>query len=135
MQIFFILKHGKAIKTFPKNIEIKSILNFLKIECLNNGSSLKGRIESFNFLTNSKQKSCILISMEKRILLMPLYSLHYEENILLNFFMIDEIKYKNYNKTVIKFINGTQIELDINNRVVKKQYKRCDIFLKKLCYN
>ena len=56
-----------------------TLVNFLNVLCLKNGSSLKGRIEAFNFIVNSYQKTPIIVSFDSSIILIPLYSIYNDD--------------------------------------------------------
>lgn len=135
MNISFIVKNRNNNLIYPDKKVILNLKKYLKDECILNGSSFKGRIDSFKYLTDSKQKPCILISLEKKIMLMPIFSLKSETNYLINYFMIHKIVYKDYNCTMIEFINGDQVQIDVNNRIIKKQYDRCLKFINKIYFN
>ena len=111
-----------------------SLVNFLNVLCLKNGSSLKGRIEAFNFIVNSYQKTPIIVSFDSSIILIPLYSIYNDDCILINYFNIKKFKYKD-NTTIIYFNDGSIRNLDIDVRILRKQVKRVDQYLNLLKLN
>ena len=111
-----------------------TLVNFLNVLCLKNGSSLKGRIEAFNFIVNSYQKTPIIVSFDSSIILIPLYSIYNDDCILINYFNIKKFKYKD-NTTIIYFNDGSIRNLDIDVRILRKQVKRVDQYLNLLKLN
>ena len=111
-----------------------TLVNFLNVLCLKNGSSLKGRIEAFNFIVNSYQKTPIIVSFDSSIILIPLYSIYNDDCILINYFNIKKFKYKE-NTTIIYFNDGSIRNLDIDVRILRKQVKRVDQYLNLLKLN
>ncbi len=105
------------------------LTDFLDDQCLKNGSSLKGRIDSFNYINKTKQKTPILISLNKRLFLIPLWSIYQNECTLVNYFNIKQIINVDNKKTKVIFHNGLNIEFDINVRVINKQIKRVKDYL------
>ena len=111
-----------------------TLVNFLNVLCLKNGSSLKGRIEAFNYIVNSYQKTPIIVSFDSSIILIPLYSIYNDDCILINYFNIKKFKYKE-NTTIIYFNDGSIRNLDIDVRILRKQVKRVDQYLNLLKLN
>ena len=106
-----------------------NLIKFLNVLCLKNGSSLKGRIEAFNYALQTYQKTPIIVSIDNNLLLMPLYSIHNDDCILLNYFNISKIKSKE-NTTIILFNDGSVRNIDIDIRIIRKQMRRVDEYLK-----
>ncbi len=131
--IYYIVKKEKENiyydQTKPRNF--KNLKTFLNEKCLSNGSTLEGRMKSFNFILNTRQKPCILISDIKAELLIPLNSIKSKNNILINYYSIKSVSGEG-NITEIEFINNKKEIFDFNKRIILKQIKRCDLFLKKI---
>lgn len=106
-----------------------NLQEYLNTLCLKNGSSLKGRIDSFNYITKSKQKTPIVISFNNGEILMPLLSIYSNYCILLNYCQIKKITKIDDNKTLVIFINDDKIEFDINFRIINKQIKRVKSYI------
>lgn len=127
----FITYKEKSLDIYTINNKYNystSLINFLNILCLKNGSSLKGRIDAFNYIINSKQKTPIIVSLNNSILLIPLYSIYNDNCILINYYNINKIKYKE-NTTIIHFNDGSIRILDIDIRILRKQVKRVEQYL------
>lgn len=135
MQVFYLIKDAKGAKLFPSLEYITDLNGYLEDGCLIAGCTLKGRIDAFHKLLATKQKGCILFSIQSKIFWMPLYSLNKQENILLNYFAIQKIIYISYYQTKLLFIDNSELVLPFNNRLIKRQFDRCRLFLSKLCYN
>ena len=111
-----------------KNISIKPI-NFIKKLCINNGSSLEGRIASFKYLTNTRQKPCILI--KEGLIYIPTLSSNNSDCKYLLYNRIVWVK-KDNNDSLVLFDNGLKLNVDVNYRTLRKQLQRCDLFKSKL---
>ena len=108
-----------------------SLYDYLNEMCLINGSSLQGRIDSFNYIVKSKQKTPILISIKHKLLLIPLYSIYSKECILLNYYNIYKISKKD-EQTYIYFIDGNMEVINIDIRIIRNQIKRVKRYLEHL---
>ena len=118
-----------VIETDERTIEIeKNLEKFLDNLCKQYGSSLKGRIDSFNYVLKTRQKTPIIVSMPNRVILFPIYSIYGNKTTLLNYYSIKKIS-KKRDSTVITFNNCNQINLDIDYRMIKNQIKRIDSYL------
>ncbi|MDY6062672.1 MAG: competence protein ComK [Erysipelotrichaceae bacterium] len=136
MQLFFIYKSnndGFFIKESNNVYYNKhSLINYLNCLCLSNGSTLKGRIGSVKYLLKIIQKPPILISLNKNIILLPIYSIYGSETLMFNYYMIDNYKIISENCTRIYFINGEYEDFNFNYRILNKQIVRIKNYLSKL---
>ena len=103
--------------------------------CLSNGSSMRGRIDAYSYLTSFHQKPIILINEISQSLLFPLYGLNNKENVWICYNDIFDVKKVNDYQTKVIFISGYKTILDVNYRIINKQIERCKIYLDKLQSN
>lgn len=100
--------------------------------CLKNGSSLKGRIESFRYLLNISQKPCILVSEKEPIIFLPTMSMDALDCQFIQFDCIASIHQNHNGSCEVVTKDGSKLLFNVDYRVLKMQYKRSELFLKKL---
>lgn len=100
--------------------------------CLNNGSSLDGRMESFRYLLNVSQKPCILVSEKKGIMFMPTLSIDSFECQFIRFDCIATIRRHHDGTCKVITKDNSEYFFNVDPRVIKLQYKRSQLFLKKM---
>ncbi len=110
-------------------------LDWLEEIVLSFGSNLKGRMASFQELTNTKKKSAILISELSMNIYFPLRGLSSQENFWLLYDSIYAYHANGSYKTTIHFLNGLVYEAPVNYRIVASQMKRCELYCKLLIAN
>lgn len=99
--------------------------------CLANGSSMKGRMESFRFLTGTSRKAGVLINEISGPLYFPVYGMTSARSV-----WISRMDLKRFaadgGRTRLFFFRGLTFEADCGYRVIQNQMIRCDAFLKAL---
>ncbi len=105
----------------------QSILQIIKYSCLINGSSLSGRREYSEYVTNKKYKLPILLSEVCGIVAMPTHS---SEHVECSWIMANHVerlrpRYKNGKQkgTLILFNNGATIPVDVPHSLMKSQHR------------
>ena len=104
----------------------------MKQLCLQHGSSLEGRAESFRYLTKSIQKPCILLDEKEEVLLFPLLGLASLDNYFINYNKVVTCKGVGNHECEILFSDGTKLVIPFDVRVIRNQMKRCELYLEKL---
>lgn len=112
-----------------------STLDWLEEVVLSFGSNVKGRIASFQNLTQTKQKSAVLLSELSMNIYFPVRGLNSQDNYWLFYNLIYAYHANGSDKTNIYFSNGLVYEVPVNYRVIASQMKRCDLYTKCLCTN
>jgi len=100
--------------------------------CLQNGSSLEGRITAFRSLANVCQKPAVLISERSQILYFPTLGMENRECVWVCYNEILKIRSVGADRTEILFTDGSRQLLDVNYRIIRNQRLRCADFLQKL---
>ncbi|MFI3284976.1 MAG: competence protein ComK, partial [Erysipelotrichaceae bacterium] len=101
-----------------------SLVKILNQLCLQYGSTLDGRISFFKYWIKVHQKVPIVVSINHGLILMPLYSIHQKECILLNYTMIKKYRSINDCQSEVTFYDQTSITIDVNIRIIRKQMNR-----------
>lgn len=109
-----------------------SALEVLEDMCLKYGSTVKGRMDAFKKITNTKQKPAVLISESTMDLYFPLRSPTSKENTWVLFDAI--ISYHSFANKQTKLILQNQGEYIVpyDYRTVQNQILRCSQYIKKL---
>lgn len=110
-------------------------LDWLEEIVLSFGSNVKGRMASFQKLTNTKKKSAILLSELSMNIYFPVKGLSSSENYWLLYDCIYAYHANGSNKTNVHFSNGLVYEVPVNYRIIASQMKRCDLYNKCLYAN
>ncbi len=112
-------------------IKAKPIKLFEKV-CLENGSTLEGRLSNFRYELNVKQKPCILINEPGLILFIPTMSMSSTKCMYFQYRKIQTVKTSENGFCNIETKQGTVYQVDVDIRVLKKQIKRSKIYLQNL---
>lgn len=92
--------------------------------CLENGSTLEGRLANFRYELNVKQKPCILVNEPGFILFIPTMSMSSTKCMYFQYRKINRIKTWKIGNCCIETKNGTNYYLDMDVRVLRKQFLR-----------
>ncbi len=106
-------------------------IQILERWCLNNGSSLAGRMQSFRFLTGTVQKPAVLVSERSQLLYFPLSGIRDPRCIWICFSAVLSWHSAGAD-TIICFFDGSEITVPVERRVVAGQIKRCGTFLERI---
>lgn len=107
-------------------------LQLLNRWCIQNGSSVTGRITAFQSLTGYKQKPIILISERSQQLFFPTHGLKSNKCYWIHYQSVFQI-HRFGDKTRIIFCDGSSLELAVDYRVIRSQMNRCQTYLQ--CLN
>ncbi|MEG0658347.1 competence protein ComK [Anaerorhabdus sp.] len=133
--IYYDTKTNETVLMKDKE-EIKRLngkpIKWIKIWCLENGSSLEGRQASFSYLCKVHQKPCILINEMELLLLLPTQSIQSEQCLYIQYRNIDKIVSLNSKSCLLITRNGYEYDLNVDARIIKKQIKRSNEYVKKL---
>ena len=97
--------------------------------CLQSGSSLSGRIESFCELLHVRQKAAVLISEKSGHMYFPLTGMKQPGCIWVSYNDLFRYRAMGPGRSVLVFADGTRQEVDCNIRVIRKQASRCEAYL------
>lgn len=100
--------------------------------CIAHGSSYQGRVEAFRVLTGTVQKPAVMISELTHQMYFPTVSSKSKDCVWLCADRIFSIRAKDAQHSLVLFMDGNKIELAVSKRTLKKQLKRCEIFLEKM---
>jgi competence protein ComK len=100
--------------------------------CLQNGSSLEGRITAFRTLAQVCQKPAVLISERSQILYFPTLGMENKDCVWICYNEILKIRSVGADHTEILFADGSRHQVDVNYRIIRNQRLRCADFLQKL---
>ncbi len=100
--------------------------------CLNHGATLDGRLKSARYLTKIVQKPPILVSEKDAILFLPTASYSSEDCFFIQYKYLLKISSNDEKLTMLQMTDGTIYHLSIDARIIKKQRKRAEVFLKKM---
>ncbi len=106
--------------------------DILEEKCLRNGSSLKGRMDSFRYLLHIVQKPAVLISEVTGEIWFPLVSMNQPDCIWLRYDAILDVRSSDDHQCAVIFFSGYRQTLDFDPRVIRQQMKRCRQFLELL---
>lgn len=122
--MMFEKKEIKRIRGNPKKV--------FESFCLNHGSTLQGRLANFRYELQVKQKPCILVSEPGCILFIPTRSMASDKCQYFQYQTIRSLKRVDKNSCQIITKQGTVYGVDVDVRVIRKQMKRSQMFMKKL---
>ena len=125
---FIYSKTKKESKPFPAKEWFSSITKHF-------GSSMEGRIHSFRFLTNSKQKSAILISEISQCIYFPLKGNTSMKNVWILYHTVKDFRAFGNKKTLLFFKDDLVYETNVDYRTIKEQMKRCETYINHLNMN
>ena len=97
--------------------------------CLQCGSSLEGRRESFRRLTGYRQKIPVLISERTQQILFPTLSPVQEDCIWISANDVLGVSEKPDGNSTVVFLNGIKRTVPFQARVIRRQVKRCEEYL------
>ncbi|MFV0479763.1 MAG: competence protein ComK [Anaerorhabdus sp.] len=105
---------------------------FIKCWCLENGSTMEGRLKSCRHLLKIVQKPPILISERQRLVFMTTTSHTTEDCVFIQSRGIQSIKKTKENATRIVMQDGSAYIILLDYRIINRQYKRSLQLLEKL---
>ena len=100
--------------------------------CLLQGSSMKGRVESFKYVMNVQMKIPVLVSLHKECIFFPLHGSSLMNNVWLQYRYIDKLTSLDTPGCIVHFTNGFKMEFDVGARVVYRQMRRCRNFIQRM---
>lgn len=137
MKTVAIVKYDKLNKetlivTLDGNSQVIAQKPFKVISywCLENGSSIQGRIDAFRYALNARQKCCIYVN--DYTLLMPTTSLSNDDCIYINYHALYSYHQVDQQRTSLIFFNGQKEIINFNYRIINKQFKRSKAYLQYL---
>ena len=113
----------------------KRPVKLLNEKCLDNGSSLEGRMDSFRHILSVRQKAAVLISEVTQEIWFPTLSMKSKDCVWLRFDQILDTHSASAHRCEIVFFSGVRTEIDIDVRTIRLQMKRCHQFLEILNHN
>ena len=118
------------------------MLDFIEKYCLANGSNLEGRNDAFRYLTHTRYKPCLIISNQKGLYFLTTKRIQNDTELyLINYLELLKYKIIDNNHTLLIYKNGFQFEIPINYRIIKRQSKLIEEYLRSIsfklykCYN
>lgn len=114
----------------------KKALEVVNESCKYYGSSLKGRVESTNYLLGIVYKAPIIISEKLNIIFFPTLSINNVNSIWFNYHGIEKYFVDNNGNLNVFLKNGKDIKLDITSNIFNSQFlksSRLDSILKNNC--
>ena len=105
---------------------IKSVLNAL---CISQGSSMEGRLYFFSKTQKIRKKVPLLVSEKHEVIFFPIYHKRAMNQLWIAYQPIKAVKSKEQQCEII-FKNNTSIEVEVNERSVKRQMARCKSMIK-----
>lgn len=118
-------------KSFKEN---KGLVSYIQELCLNDGSSMNGRIEFSKHLLQSKSKVPFFVSED--ILLVPTHSIRNYDCALINLFNVCEVR-KSYSGLKLSFVSGNILEVSISRHIWMNQLQKAnalvDNYAKRKC--
>lgn len=134
LMISFDAEKRQSILWMDKGYELYSGLPkaFLNELCLHSGSTYEGRIQSFRYMTHTRQKTPVMISEITGSIYFPTLSPESADCVWMHYNDILEIRQRSLNCTVVLFKNGNKIDMDLNCRIIRNQMKRCAAYLNSL---
>jgi competence protein ComK len=115
-----------------ETVHLKRPEKVLAEECLQHGSSLSGREESFRYLTGCRQKAAVLVSEEPEELWFPTLSKKNADCIWISYLHAVKAFPAPFNQCEVLFDNGMRIALNCSCHTIGLQMKRCHVFLQKI---
>ena len=101
----------------------ESTSKIMDSNCVNNGSSLEGRVKGTYALTGFTYKAPIIMSEEKDLVLFPTSSPRLKNCAWVNVNNINKIHNKDEkDKCLVEFLNDECLELDASYRIINNQY-------------
>lgn len=112
--------------------ENRTPIELLEWSCLSHGSTLKGRIDAFCLLTGASQKAGVLTDETSKHIYFPTTSMKNSFCVWISYNDIFKVSSIESGNSEVAFASGVVEEIDIDPRVIKKQMKRCKLFLERL---
>lgn len=136
----FIIESKDKTSRFIFDAENQCEHNFSTLDWLEEvvmffGSNVKGRMASFQKLTNTKKKSPVLLSELSMNIYFPIRGLMCKENTWVLYDSVRAYHAIGTQKTKVHFSNGLVYELPVNYRIIASQMKRCDLYNKRIYAN
>jgi competence transcription factor ComK len=134
---FMMFRHSSkagARLLYPDHLIVEAGLfpeEILDAWCLQCGSSLQGRIDSFREVTGSRVKTPVMISERKHLIYFPLDGMSHEDNVWISYQDLLGIRDLHY-RSELTFIDGTTFILDCDHRRIRRQMHRCKEYISKL---
>ena len=111
-------------------------LSFINDYCLLNGSTLEGRNEAFRYLTGTRYKPCLIVSLVKGIFYLCTRRIeNYKTFCLINFLALEHYKQVDVQHTKLYFKTGFEITIAVNYRIIKRQMVLMNRYLEKISFN
>ncbi len=107
---------------------------WLDLVCVHHGSSMQGRIEAFKHLLQVEKKVPVLVCRQQGCIFFPTTSPLREDCVWIQEKYVDRVAVLEHGCRVY-FVNKEWVDLEVSNRVVYKQLKRCRLFLKQIATN
>lgn len=135
-QLLYIKNHESGTlcvyEDEKKDFILCNLNKFLEGLCLEHGSSLEGRAQSFRYLTGFVQKPCILVDEKREVLLFPVLGLMSYENYFINYQKVVYTKCIDTHESELVFCDGTRLLIPFDIRVIRNQIKRCELYIQSL---
>ena len=113
----------KVIEFEKEYIIDKKAYKIMDDSCIFYGSTYKGRIKAALNILNCAYKLPILIEESQNLIFFPTKSSLEEDCCWINFTFVKDV-IKKENKSIITFINNSQLELDISKLSIENQITR-----------
>lgn len=105
---------------------------WLRQWCLENGSTLDGRLASCRYMIRIVQKPPILVSEKNKIVFLPIASCFSEDCIFIQYSEVSLITEGILGETIIEMKDQSKYTLPVGRKTIKQQYKRATELLRKL---
>ncbi len=96
--------------------------------CKEFGSSVEGRMKSFQAMTESKQKSAILVSEISHCIYFPIRGITQRNNVWVLYNSVMDFQSIGSKRTRLYFSKNLVYEVDVDYRTIKEQMNRCQKF-------
>lgn len=104
------------------------LMRILNQSCLENGSSLKGRLDYAKKILQTSSKLPIAVSPLKRIFMVPIRSLRNKETGVISYYHIKRYiplrEQRDQTRTLIIFKDGTDLSINVSYPSFKEQYSK-----------
>lgn len=102
--------------------------------CLMNGHTIKGSVDAIRHHLKIRQKCPVLISVVNKCLFFPLPLAHHHQLVWVRYVPSIKCKMINQHQTLVNILDH-QFTLDVNQRMIKRQIKRCQAYVDILTKN
>lgn len=104
--------------------------SLLQLLCIQFGSTLEGRAQAISKIMKIRQKLPVLVSLIHHVIFFPTLGIANEDCIWVSANNCLYAKYKDDANSTILLIDGSQIVIPVNYRVLRQQLNRCQSYLK-----